>query len=314
MEGEKMNIVFMGTPEFAVASLKILIKNYNVIGVFTQPDKPKGRGNKVTISPIKEVALENNIKVYQPKNLRKDTEVIQELKDLKPDYIIVVAYGQILSKEVLDIPKYACINLHASLLPKYRGAAPINWAIVNGEKISGNTSMLMDVGLDTGDMLLKQQVDIDENMTAGQLHDILKDMGGELLVKTIDGYTKEEIKGIKQEDTNSCYASMLDKNLAKINWAKSSEKIHDLIRGLNPWPVAYTQYKENIMKIYSSLILDKTSEKEVGTILKVSDEGIEVACGEKVILLTSIQFPGKKILLVKDYLRGNDIEVGCVLK
>jgi methionyl-tRNA formyltransferase len=314
LEGENMNIVFMGTPEFAVSSLKTLINNYNVIGVFTQPDKPKGRGNRVTTSPIKDVALENNIKVYQPKSLRKDHEVIQELKDLKPDYIIVVAYGQILSKEVLDIPKYACINLHASLLPKYRGAAPINWAIINGEKISGNTSMLMDVGLDTGDMLLKQHVDIDENMTAGQLHDILKDMGGELLVKTIDGYTKEEIKGIKQEDTNSCYASMLDKNLAKINWEKSSDKIHDLIRGLNPWPVAYTQYKEHIMKIYSSLTLDKTSEKEVGTILKVSDEGIEVVCGEKVILLTSIQFPGKKVLLVKDYLRGNDIEVGYVLK
>ncbi|SHH17319.1 methionyl-tRNA formyltransferase [Clostridium grantii] len=309
-----MNIVFMGTPEFAVPSLKILIKNFNVIGVFTQPDKPKGRGNKVTISPIKEVALENNIKVYQPKSLRKDTEIIQELKDLDPDYIIVVAYGQILSKEVLNIPKYACINLHASLLPKYRGAAPINWAIINGETVSGNTSMLMDVGLDTGDMLLKQQVDIEENMTAGELHDILKDIGGELLIKTIEGYSKKEIKSIKQEDSETCYASMLDKKLAKINWEKSAKEIHDLIRGLNPWPVSYTEYKEQIMKIYSSKTLDKTSEKEAGTILKVNDEGIEVSCGEKVILLTSIQFPGKKVLLVKDYLRGNTIEEGYVLK
>src|SRR3712207_5265935 len=175
-----MKIVFMGTPEFAVPSLKAMVENFNVEGVFTQPDRPKGRGKKLAMSPVKEVALENNIDVYQPVSLRKEPEFIEKLKNIQPDFIIVVAYGQILPKEVLEIPKYACINLHASLLPKYRGAAPLNWAIINGEKKSGNTTMLMDVGLDTGDMLMTQEVDINDSMTAGELHDILMIQGGKL--------------------------------------------------------------------------------------------------------------------------------------
>ena len=226
-----MNIVFMGTPDFAVPSLKKLIKEFEVKAVFTQPDKPKGRGKKLAMSPVKEVAVENNIPVFQPEKLKNDSEIMQKLKDMKPDFIIVVAYGQILTKEVLDIPKYGCINLHASLLPKYRGAAPINWAIINGEKESGNTTMLMDVGFDTGDMLLKSNVEITENMTAGELHDILMEDGGELLVKTINGLLEGTISREKQGETPTDYAKMLNKDIAKIDWNLSSNNIKNYIRG-----------------------------------------------------------------------------------
>ena len=235
-----MKIVFMGTPDFAVPSLKRLIEEYGVEAVFTQPDKPKGRGKKMAFSPVKEVAVEHDIKVFQPLKLKEDREAIEYLKDLKPDFIIVVAYGQILTKEVLDIPVYGCINLHASLLPMYRGAAPLNWVVVNGEKKSGNTTMLMDVGLDTGDMLLKDEVDITEDMTAGELHDILMDRGANLLVDTINGLKAGTITPIKQEG-ETCYAKMLNKEIAKIDWNCSSREVHNLIRGLNPWPIAHNR-------------------------------------------------------------------------
>lgn len=308
-----MKIVFMGTPEFAVPSLQAIIDNFEVEAVFTQPDKPKGRGKKLSMSPVKELALKHNIKVYQPERLKKEPETIQELKDMHPDFIIVVAYGQILPKEVIDIPKYACINLHASLLPKYRGAAPINWAIIKGETISGNTTMLMDVGLDTGDMLLKQEVPITRDMIAGELHDILMENGADLLVETIKRMSKGEIKPEKQKDSETCYASMLNKEIAKIDWNLSSMEIHNLIRGLNPWPIAYTNYKDQVMKIYKSEIVDKESGKTEGTILSVSDKGIEVACKEGTLLIKEIQFPGKKVLKVEQYIKGNNIEEGTVL-
>jgi len=309
-----MKIVFMGTPEFAVPSLKAMVKNFNVEGVFTQPDRPKGRGKKLAMSPVKEVALENNIEVYQPVSLRKQPEFIEKLKNIKPDFIIVVAYGQILPKEVLEIPKYACINLHASLLPKYRGAAPLNWAIINGEKKSGNTTMLMDVGLDTGDMLMTQEVDINDSMTAGELHDILMIQGGDLLVDTINKMVSGEITPIKQDDSKTCYASMLDKKMACIDWNKSASEIHNLIRGLNPWPVAYTHYEDKVMKIYKSHVLNENSKNEPGTVINVSNEGIKVACGEGILVVEEIQFPGKKPLKVEQYIRGNSIEIESVLK
>ena len=214
-----MKIVFMGTPDFAVPSLEALIEKYGVEAVFTQPDRPKGRGKKMAFSAIKEVAVKHDIKVFQPEKLKDDREAIEYLKEMKPDFIIVVAFGQILTKEVLDIPKYGCINLHASLLPMYRGAAPLNWVVINGEKKSGNTTMLMDVGLDTGDMLLKDEVEITENMTAGELHDILMVRGGNLLIETIEGLANGTIKGIKQEG-ETCYAKMLSKNTGKISWDK----------------------------------------------------------------------------------------------
>ncbi|MGY0372130.1 methionyl-tRNA formyltransferase [Clostridium sp. JNZ J1-5] len=309
-----MKIVFMGTPEFAAPSLQALIDNFGVKAVFTQPDKPKGRGNKLSMSPVKELALKHNIKVNQPHKLKNEPEFIQELKEIEPDFIIVVAYGQILPKEVIEIPKYSCINLHASLLPKYRGAAPINWAIINGENKSGNTTMLMDIGLDTGDMLLKEEVIITEDMTAGELHNILMESGAELLVKTINGIVEGSIVPEKQEDSKTCYASMLNKDMAKINWNLSSKEIHNLVRGLNPWPVAYTHYHDKIMKIYKTKVLKENSDKEPGTIIKVNKEGIVVSCGEGTILIKEMQFPGKKVLTVEQYIVGNDIEENLILK
>lgn len=307
-----MKIVFMGTPDFAVPSLEALIEKYGVEAVFTQPDRPKGRGKKMAFSPVKEVAIRHDIKVFQPEKLKDDREAIEYLKDLKLDFIIVVAFGQILTKEVLDIPKYGCINLHASLLPMYRGAAPLNWVVINGERKSGNTTMLMDVGLDTGDMLLKDEVEITENMTAGELHDILMVRGGNLLIETIEGVANGTIKGIKQEG-ETCYAKMLSKNTGKISWDKSAIEIHNLIRGLNPWPIAHTTYKGDNMKIYESEVLNENSNKEPGTILNVNKTGMKVSCNEGVLLVKRVQFPNGKPLTIEQYINGKDIEVGCKL-
>ncbi len=308
-----MKIIFMGTPEFAVPSLERLVDGFEVAAVFTQPDKPKGRGKKLAMSEVKEAALRHGIPVYQPVNLKKDEELIKLMKDMSPDFIVVVAYGQILSKEVLDIPKYGCINLHASLLPKYRGAAPINWAVIRGEKISGNTTMLMDVGLDTGDMLMKSEVPITEAMTAGELHDILKEDGAELLVKTLKGLAEGKIERQKQEDWDGFYASMLNKDMALIDWKKNSQDIHNLIRGLNPWPVAFTHYKDSVMKIYSSVVLGSKSASEPGTIEDVSKDGMVVSCGVGQLLIKKVQFPGGKPLDVGEYIKGHKIDIKEVL-
>ena len=307
-----MKIVFMGTPDFAVPSLEALIEKFGVEAVFTQPDRPRGRGKKMVFSPVKEVAVKHDIKVFQPEKLKDDREAVEYLKELKPDFIIVVAFGQILTKEVLDIPKYGCINLHASFLPMYRGAAPLNWVIINGEKKSGNTTMLMDVGLDTGDMLLKDEVEITDNMTSGELHDILMNRGGELLIKTIEGLADGSIKGEKQEG-ETCYAKMLSKETGKINWNNSAESIHNLIRGLNPRPIAHTTYKDENMKIYESEVLAESSNKEAGTIIEVSKKGMKVSCGKGILLVKKIQFPNGKPLTIEQYINGKDIEVGCKL-
>ncbi len=307
-----MKIVFMGTPDFAVPSLKKIIDVFGVEAVFTQPDKPKGRGKKIAYSPVKEVALEHNIKVLQPIKLKNDIEAINYLKELKPDFIIVVAFGQILTKEVLDIPKYGCINLHASLLPMYRGAAPLNWAIIKGEKKSGNTTMLMDVGLDTGDMLLKDEVEITEGMTAGNLHDILMERGADLLIKTIEGLSNGSIIPEKQSE-DTFYAKMLNKELALIDWNNTAKDIHNLIRGLNPWPIAYTNYEDKSMKIYESKVLNETTNKEPGTIVNVSKEGIKVATLDGVLLIKKIQFPNGKPLTIEQYINGNEIKVNSKL-
>ena len=307
-----MNIVFMGTPDFAVPSLKMLIENYGVKAVFTQPDRPKGRGKKLAFSDVKEVAVEHNIPVYQPVKLKDEREMIEELKDMNPDFIIVVAFGQILTKEVLDIPKYGCINLHGSILPMYRGAAPINWAIIKGEKVSGNTTMLMDVGLDTGDMLLKDEVEIPEDMTAGELYDILKVRGADLLKDTIEGMINGTITPEKQSD-ETFYAKMLNKEIAIIDWNDTAENIHNLIRGLNPWPMAYTYYMNEKMKVFESKVLNKNHNKEVGTILKVSKEGMEIACKDSVLLITKVQFPNKKPLTIEQYINGHTIDENVIL-
>lgn len=307
-----MNIVFMGTPEFAVPSLRALVEKYDVKAVLTQPDKPKGRGKKMAYSEVKEEALKHDIPVYQPIKLKDDRELIEKLKDLKPDFIIVVAFGQILTKEVLDIPKYGCINLHASLLPMYRGAAPLNWAIINGEKVSGNTTMMMDVGLDTGDMLLKDEVEISDTMTAGELHDLLMGRGADLLVQTIEGIVHNTITPEKQSD-ETFYAKMLDKNLANICWDSSAKDIHNLVRGLNPWPIAYTEYKGQRMKIFETEVINEKTSKEPGTILDVNKNGIKVACKENVLLIKKVQFPNGKPLTIEQYINGHDIEKNIIL-
>lgn len=307
-----MNIVFMGTPDFSVPSLKRLIEEYNVTAVFTQPDKPKGRGKKMAYSAVKEEALKHGIPVYQPIKLKEDVDLTQKLKDLKPDFMIVVAFGQILTKEVLDIPKYGCINLHASLLPMYRGAAPINWAIINGEKITGNTTQLMDIGVDTGDMILKDEVEITNNMTSGELHDILMVRGADLLIKSIEGIVNENIVLQKQPD-ETFYAKMLDKDLANINWDMSSREIHNLVRGLNPWPIAYTDYKGERMKIYETEVSEEKTSMKPGTILDVNKSGVKIACKESVLIIKKVQFPNGKPLTIEQYINGHEIEKNIVL-
>lgn len=309
-----MKIIFMGTPDFAVPSLKELIKNHEVSAVFTQPDRPKGRGKKLAFSAVKEVAVAENIPVFQPEKLKNERSFIDEMKKIQPDYIIVVAYGQILSKEILDIPKYACINLHASLLPKYRGAAPLNWAVIKGEKKSGNTTMLMSEGLDEGDMLLKNEVDITENMTAGELHNILMEKGAGLLLETIEKYSNNLIVPEKQNNEDSNYASMLNKEIAKINWDNKVVDIHNLVRGLNPWPITFSNYKNEVMKIYETSYEIKSHNYKLGEIADVTKNEIKVAARDGFLSVKKIQFPGKKPVEVSEYLKGNSIEIGEILK
>ncbi|EJT5919999.1 methionyl-tRNA formyltransferase [Clostridium perfringens] len=316
-----MKIVFMGTPDFAVPSLKKMIEKYNVSAIVTQPDKPSGRGKKVSISPIKEVGLSNKIPIFQPEKIRTDSVIINKLKELKPDFIIVVAYGQILTKEILDIPRLGCICLHASLLPMYRGSAPINWCLINGETKTGNTTILMDTGIDTGDMLMRSEVEISESMTAGELYNLLKVNGAELLEETINGIITGKICGIKQPNNGSSYVKMLNKQIAKINWNDSSINIHNLIRGLsswpykniNSWPTAYTYYKDIPVKIFKSKSLEANIIDPPGYIIDANDEGIKVATKKGILIIEILQFPGGKPLEVKEFLKGNKIEKGIIL-
>lgn len=300
-----MNVIFMGTPEFSVPTLcKLHENNYHISLVVTQPDKPSGRGKKFAKSDIKIKAEELGLKVFQPEKI-KLKENVEILKSYKPDVIVVIAYGQILSKEILDIPKYGCINVHASLLPKYRGAAPINFAIINGEKISGVTTMKMDVGLDTGDMLLKSEIVITENMNAGQLHDELMIIGANLLVKTLNYMKNNEIHPIKQDELYSSYAPMLTKEMGLINWEDTAENIHNKIRGLHPWPCAYFLIDNKPVKVFDSRIINKNSPEEVGTVINVQDDGIYIKAKDGTVIIKELQMPGKKRMKVDAYLRGN---------
>ncbi|MDX5712056.1 methionyl-tRNA formyltransferase, partial [Clostridioides difficile] len=289
-----MKIVFMGTPDIAVPCLqKIIDEKYEILGVVTQPDKPKGRGKKLGMSPVKELAIENNIPVYQPVKAR-DKEFIDKIKSLNPDVIVVVAFGQILPKEILEIPKLGCINVHVSLLPKYRGAAPINWVIINGEEKTGVTTMYMDEGLDTGDMILKTEVNLDENITAGELHDKMMNIGAETLKETLrlieEGNAPREV----QNHEEFSYAPIMNKSLGNIDFSKSAREIHNLVRGVNPWPSAYTTYNDVIMKVWKTKVLDEKSTKDVGTIIDVSKDGIKVSTIDNVLLIEEIQMPNKK--------------------
>lgn len=307
-----MRIAFLGTPEFANPSLNVCIDFGEVVSVITQPDRRRGRGKKLLPTQVKKEAQKHNIEVYQPKNI-KNEEAINYLKTLNLDVMVVVAYGQILSKEVLEIPKYGCINVHASLLPKLRGAAPINWAIVRGHEASGVTTMQMDVGLDTGDMLDKVRVPIDDQMTAGQLHDLLKVEGATLLKKTLNAIKNDALKPEKQNDEFSSYAPMIDKEMARMNWEESADNLHNLVRGFNPWPVAYTTFKNKKMKIYETKVIEEKTDYKPGEIISVNDEGLLVQTGNNLLLMTSIQMPSKKRMSVKSFLNGHTIEVGTIL-
>jgi methionyl-tRNA formyltransferase len=301
-----LKIIFMGTPDFAVPSLKEIDDHYGVDLVVTQPDKQKGRGKKVQFSPVKEEALIRNIRVLQPVKLRTDREVIEEIRSLAPDFIIVVAYGQILSEEVLSIPKYGCINLHASLLPELRGAAPLNFALIEGHEESGSTTMLMDKGLDTGDMLLTNRVVLDDKMNVEALHDLLSSRGGKLLIDSMEGVADGKIIPLKQNHDKSTYAPLITKETCEIDWTKSAKEIHNLVRGLSPVPGAYSYIEDQKVKILETAVVEEQNN-EPGTILDVSPDGVLVSTGEGVINIIKLQYPGKKPMSVRDFLNGNEI-------
>ena len=305
-----MRILFMGTPDFAVPCLEKLINDgHNIVGVLTQPDKPQGRKMKLTPPPVKELALKNNLEVYQPESLKNDA-IKSLLEDKQPELIVVVAYGKILPKYVLDFPKYGCINVHGSLLPRWRGAAPIQWSIISGDKTAGVTTMKMAEGLDTGDMLLKYETEIGQTETAGELFDRLALSGAELLHDTIEQI--DSIVPEVQDESKANYAHMLDKQMAQIDWSKSNKEIDCLIRGLNPWPVALTTLNGERLKVYSASL--ENASGKAGEVLKAdSKNGLLVACGEGAILLNEIQAVGGKRMNAKDYLRGHKIEVGSIL-
>ena len=305
-----MKILFMGTPDFAVPCLEKLIKDgHNIVGVLTQPDKPQGRKMKLTPPPVKELALQNNLEVYQPESLKNDA-IKQLLEEKQPELIVVVAYGKILPKYVLDFPKYGCINVHGSLLPRWRGAAPIQWSIIAGDKTAGVTTMKMSEGLDTGDMLLKYETEIGQTETAGELFDRLALSGAELLHDTIEQI--DSIVPEVQDESKANYAHMLDKQMAQIDWSKSNKEIDCLIRGLNPWPIALTTLNGERLKVYSASL--QNASGKAGEVLQADTKnGLLVACGEGAMLLNEIQAVGGKRMNAKDYLRGHKIEVGSIL-
>lgn len=305
-----MRIVFMGTPDFAVPSLQALIDaGHDVCAVYTQPDKPQGRKQILTAPPVKTLALEHDIPVFQPNTLKNEDEQAR-LRELAPEVIIVVAYGKLLPKAVLDIPPHGCINVHGSLLPRWRGAAPIQWAVIAGDEMAGVTTMQMAEGLDTGDMLLTYETKVGEKETAGELFDRLAQSGAELLTQTL--VKLNDITPRPQDDAQSCYAHMLDKQMAVIDWSKSAHEIDCLIRGLNPWPIALTTLSGERLKVFAA---EKAAGNgEPGTVLEADPKkGLTVACGEGALKLIEIQLVGGKRMKATDFLRGHAIEVGTKL-
>ena len=304
-----MNIVFMGTPDFSVPCLKRLIDDgHNVQAVFTQPDRPKGRGNHLAPPPVKELALQHGIPVYQPEKLRK-SDALEILKEISPQLIIVVAYGQILPQSIIELPQFGCINIHASLLPRYRGAAPIQWCVLNGEKKSGVTSMQMDAGLDTGDMLLSAECEIGENDTAEDLHDRLSVLGAEVMSKTIALLEKGELNPVKQDDSLSNYAPMLTKELCPIDWSEPAQQVHNKVRGLYSWPCATAELDGRTIKIHKTRLCGKVNGK-AGQVVE-SGKKLIVACGDgQGVEIVALQAQGKKAMSAQDYMRGSPIEKG----
>lgn len=308
----KLKTVFMGTPDFAVDCLRVMAEKTDVVMVVTQPDRPKGRGQKLTPSPVKVRALEYGLPVWQPEKI-KTPDCVAKLEELQPDLIVVVAFGQILSQKILDIPRLGCVNVHASLLPRYRGAAPIHWSIINGETETGVTTMMMDAGLDTGDMLLKSKTEITPDMTTAELHDKLATMGSALLSDTVDGLAAGTLQGEPQDGSLSNYASMLTKETAHIDWNKSAREIHNLVRGLNSWPVAWTMLDGKNYKIWRTRVLADKAGKP-GEVLETTKKSFVVAAGQGAVEILEIQPPSRKRMAAGDFVRGNGIATGAVFE
>ena len=309
-----MRIVFMGTPDFSVGTLEALIEaGHEVVLAVTQPDKPKGRGKEVQFSPVKETALAHGIPVFQPRRVR-DPECVEELGKYRADVMVVIAFGQILPKEILEMTPYGCINVHASLLPKYRGAAPIQWAVIDGEPVSGVTTMQMDEGLDTGDMLLKTEVALDEKETGGSLHDKLASAGAKLCVRTLKELEAGRLVPEKQGESPTAYARMLDKKLGALDWTRSACSIERLVRGLNPWPSAYTDWNGKTMKIWEADVTEAESGQTPGTVVAVQKNSFSVQTGKGQLVVKALQIPGKKRMDTGAFLRGYTLEEGTQFK
>ncbi len=307
-----MRVIFMGTPDFAVPVLEAIIQaGHTVIGVYTQPDKPKGRGKSMQYTPVKEKALEHQIPVYQPARVR-EPEVIEEIRNLKPDIIIVVAFGQILPEELLAIPPYGCVNVHASLLPKYRGAAPIQRVIMDGEKESGVTTMYMAKGLDTGDMIEQLVVPIDAKETGGSYHDKLAEAGARLCISTMEKIEAGTAPRIPQDDSRSCYAHMLKKSMGELDFEQPAEVLERLVRGLNPWPSAYTQLQGKNLKIYEADVVEipENQQREPGMIIAVDKKSFTIQCNPGGLRVTQLQLEGKKRMNTDAFLLGFTVEEG----
>lgn len=300
-----MRVVFMGTPDIAATCLKrILADGFEVVGVYTQPDRPKGRGMKLTASPVKEVALEAGIPVFQPESFRED-ETVEELKALKPDICAVVAYGRILPQKVLDVPGLGCINIHASLLPKYRGSAPYQWAVLNGEKKTGVTAMYLCREMDAGDMIDRVKTPIGENETAGELLDRLAVLGAELLSKTLTRFTQGKVPAQKQDESQVSFAPMLEKTMCPIDWSKTAQQVHDHVRGLQPWPVATMELNGIPFKVHETRIVSRSGAP--GTVLGLTKTGLVIACGEGAVEVRVLQAQGGKRMNAPDYFRGHPL-------
>lgn len=309
-----MRIIFMGTPDFSVPALQALVKaGHEILAVITQPDKPKGRGKEVQMTPVKEKALEYQIPVYQPVKA-KDPEFVKFLGDMAPDAMVVAAFGQLLPKSILDIPRYGCVNIHASLLPKYRGASPIQYAVINGEKESGITTMMMAKGLDTGDILDQESVLLEENETFGSLHDKLSQIGGRLILKTLKKLEDGTAKRIVQDDSKTCYVGMIKKSQGDIDWSMDAASIERLIRGLNPWPSAYTRWDGKVLKIWEAKVVEKEYEGACGQVVETGRDCLVVKTGKGGLSLQELQLQGKKRMNIGSFLRGCQITEGTILE
>ena len=304
-----MRVVFMGTPDIAATCLKKIIGDgFQVVGVYTQPDRPKGRGMKMVYSPVKEVALAHDLPVFQPENFRDD-ETVQQLRDLKPDVVAVVAYGRILPQRVLDIPGKGCVNIHASILPQYRGSAPYQWAVLDGLKETGVTAQHMVLKMDAGDVIDVAKTPIGENETAGELLDRLAVLGADLLSRTLGRFAEGEVRGVPQDEEKVSFAPMLDKSMCPIDWNKTAQQVHDKVRGLHPWPVATTEIQGTKFKIHQTVLTGESTDAKPGTVLGLTKTGLRVACADEVIEIRSLQAEGGKRMAAPDYFRGHPLEI-----